>query len=73
MFAGEVRAPLPSLVLAQVVAQVYVGIGILFLVEDGPLCVRALVEAGFEDRIMYGSEQQARPEWIYESVDAVES
>jgi predicted TIM-barrel fold metal-dependent hydrolase len=34
--------------------------------------LRRLVEAGFEDRIMYGSDQMAWPEFIAPSVEAIE-
>ena len=51
---------------------VYVGISALDRLRDSPNSLRMLVEAGFEDRIMYGSDQMAWPELISPSIQAID-
>ena len=56
----------------QTYPNVYVGIGVLDRMPDAPNYVRRLVEAGYEDRIMYGSDQMAWPELIETSIASIE-
>lgn len=50
---------------------VYVGIGSLDQLPDSPNYVKALVEAGYEDRIMFGTDQMVWPERIEFSVKSI--
>jgi len=51
---------------------VYVGIGNLDRLPDSPNYVKALVDAGYEDRIMFGSDQMVWPDIIKTSVKAIQ-
>ena len=51
---------------------VYVGIGYLEMLPDSLDHLRRLIEAGFEDRIMFGSDQMAWPERIAQSIQRIE-
>ena len=51
---------------------VYVGIGTLNMLPDSPNYLRRLIDAGFENRIMFGSDQMAWPERIAQSIQEIE-
>ena len=50
---------------------VYVDIAYLEEHAGGPKYIRSLFEAGFENRIMYGSDQMAWPERFQSSIDKI--
>lgn len=52
---------------------VYVGVGALNSLPDSPNYLRTLIDAGFEDRIMFGSDQMAWPEIIEQSIHGIEN
>lgn len=58
--------------LLQVYPNVNVGIGALNTLPDSPNYIKALINSGYEDRIMFGSDQMAWPERFQKSVDSIQ-
>ena len=55
--------------------QVYVDLGVIAYTQPRPAFYRylqALVDAGFGDRIMFGSDQMVWPETIERAIDVIE-
>ncbi len=58
--------------LLAVYPNVYVGVGSLEWMGDFPIYLKGLIDAGFEDRIMFGSDQMSWPDRIESSLAAIE-
>ena len=62
--------------LLQLYPQVYVGVGVIAWATPRPAFhrfLKQLVDAGFAQRVMFGSDQMVWPEAIEETIDAIDT